>query len=1049
MDKKIDQLDSLPALTGNESFPVELSGNNNKMTVDTLFNGNPSQIKIAFGVTAVDNTADMNKPISGPQQAALDGKLNLTDLVSNAVITPAFGAISASSNEGQSGDVVIQVATSEGYNMDGVKMQVQYMNPATDTVWTNGSVASFVNGQLSYTFHVTGLKLSTAYTARIVMTDINNPSLNLISSVTQFTTLDTYGTHSYSFDIVGVDFIPANVVSDNGSLFNSTATALGNPTTTMATEIPQAAADGDFLTIEAHATLRACFSKTLPGTDTTKVILSSARGLNVGDTVISRESGLGYPRTVNTITDSPTTTFLDRPWLRSDTVALRDFDIGGDQQTTFNLPFYPSGTIRTKAGMYFADTKQISYSYTGGSTTAFLVSKDGQRMIYADNSTSATGVHVLVRSGNDWVSEAFLNDLTSLTVSGAFAISDDGSLIIEGHGSSTTIWKRTGTTWAIFQTLPVGFSARNVVFSSDNSKFIFVNGGTGAINVYTSNGTQYTLTAQTSALGLNSRISISADFTSAVAANTYYNSSAGIVYVFNINGTVITKVATLNASAPSAYSNLGNDLLISPDKSFIMLTNAGHGLIYINPNGLWDMVVDSGTFTESSTLADGLGSTFFEFEATSDSTKVFVKAENAAWVCPRLEEFTVAAGVFTLANTIVNKDNYWDYNTHLSIDGAGTVIADDSYIYYSDISGWNQWVLLPSTNIYLSQFDVNGLPSAPVSALSVPVGLAGFDTFQIGDTMYLYGGTFSDLTNNQVTNSKIFSGPIATDGTLSAFTDTGVTLPSIPDGISSCFVQGNSLYLTTGIYIYCAPITTANSVNTIGTFSQVGVLNYNEPMLAPVVLDEVTYLFGIDNIYAGKTGTGGLLTSWTAYLNTMIDPSVAYPYGAQALSRTVAVGYKSAFIQKYVANDGPSLNNLERYDFCTGGEISNLSVTPSLNILCFTANSAVVGFDAYMQNNKVLRARAFDPAASNVAINKQVTFLETLTAVPDMIAAANSQLLAYISPTPSTPVNAAPTYTDQDCLNKTSKSVDFKNLTEVSLGYGPSTYSPPGSVVLA
>lgn len=65
-------------------------GNNHlKVTVDTSDLGN-----VAFNLDSVDNTSDVNKPVSTAQQAALNLKMNLT----GGGAVPRFGAVSVNSN---------------------------------------------------------------------------------------------------------------------------------------------------------------------------------------------------------------------------------------------------------------------------------------------------------------------------------------------------------------------------------------------------------------------------------------------------------------------------------------------------------------------------------------------------------------------------------------------------------------------------------------------------------------------------------------------------------------------------------------------------------------------------------------------------------------------------------------------------------------------------------------------------------------------------------------------------------------------------------------
>lgn len=81
MSKKISQLPLLETLTGNEEFPITYAGNNYKVTYGTI---RGSITKRSIGLDKVDNTADIDKQVSIPQQLALNAKADLAALESLA-----------------------------------------------------------------------------------------------------------------------------------------------------------------------------------------------------------------------------------------------------------------------------------------------------------------------------------------------------------------------------------------------------------------------------------------------------------------------------------------------------------------------------------------------------------------------------------------------------------------------------------------------------------------------------------------------------------------------------------------------------------------------------------------------------------------------------------------------------------------------------------------------------------------------------------------------------------------------------------------------------
>lgn len=76
MSKKISELDPIDRITGLEEFPVRLGTSNFRMKVSDI-TGFFTKERIGLG--RVDNTTDAEKPVSGPQQTALDGKVNTID----------------------------------------------------------------------------------------------------------------------------------------------------------------------------------------------------------------------------------------------------------------------------------------------------------------------------------------------------------------------------------------------------------------------------------------------------------------------------------------------------------------------------------------------------------------------------------------------------------------------------------------------------------------------------------------------------------------------------------------------------------------------------------------------------------------------------------------------------------------------------------------------------------------------------------------------------------------------------------------------------------
>lgn len=78
MAKRISELDVLDVATGNEFIPVAINGNNFKISINFL----KSIVNaIDVGLGNVDNTSDLNKPLSAAAIEALNRKVELQQVI--------------------------------------------------------------------------------------------------------------------------------------------------------------------------------------------------------------------------------------------------------------------------------------------------------------------------------------------------------------------------------------------------------------------------------------------------------------------------------------------------------------------------------------------------------------------------------------------------------------------------------------------------------------------------------------------------------------------------------------------------------------------------------------------------------------------------------------------------------------------------------------------------------------------------------------------------------------------------------------------------------
>lgn len=77
MSRKISQLTTLLQLSGEEYIPAVINNRNYKIKTSILLD---LVSKDALGIDQVDNTSDLDKPISTATQDALDNKVNSGNL---------------------------------------------------------------------------------------------------------------------------------------------------------------------------------------------------------------------------------------------------------------------------------------------------------------------------------------------------------------------------------------------------------------------------------------------------------------------------------------------------------------------------------------------------------------------------------------------------------------------------------------------------------------------------------------------------------------------------------------------------------------------------------------------------------------------------------------------------------------------------------------------------------------------------------------------------------------------------------------------------------
>ncbi len=324
MAVKISKMPPSVVMTGEEYLPVVSNGVNYKVKTKELFSLNPSLVKTAIQLNNVTNTSDANKPITTAFQAALDLKAPLGS-VPEASIMPEPGVITLSNPTNSTIDFAFNIVSCNGYDMQSVVMTVQYMNPATDTVWTDGTVVAFVDGQLSYSGVLTGLAVGTNYAVRVHFTDINSGGLDLTTTSGQLATLAQVVDADSSFDIVGTSFGCQSVLAKDVDVVGIAPTFAASSDTAFveSVEVAQQTGQNDFAAIQSVISFRPNKYTVNIASTAASLVLDIANGsdtIQPGDVLFTVEGGTLTERSVNTATVDATNGIVTITYVTAPTV---------------------------------------------------------------------------------------------------------------------------------------------------------------------------------------------------------------------------------------------------------------------------------------------------------------------------------------------------------------------------------------------------------------------------------------------------------------------------------------------------------------------------------------------------------------------------------------------------------------------------------------------------------------------------------------------------------------------------------------------------------
>ncbi len=252
---KISKLDNNPNYTGSEVIPLAHNSRDQKISTEQIFTLTPTVGKNSSSLGSVDNTADANKPVSVLQQLALDTKQDI------GVAAELKFSLTNLTNVGFTAgtiDLTFSVDSKKGYSLPSLTFVVQYMRPAVDTAWTDGTSVAFVEGTVNYSVTQLNLIDSTAYSVRIKAVDENNPNLNVVSSSIDFTTASSAADSDSNFDIVASTYINGNVFGVNATIDDvaNVGTATADLASVQSVELEQQVNEANFNSIVPGASFR-------------------------------------------------------------------------------------------------------------------------------------------------------------------------------------------------------------------------------------------------------------------------------------------------------------------------------------------------------------------------------------------------------------------------------------------------------------------------------------------------------------------------------------------------------------------------------------------------------------------------------------------------------------------------------------------------------------------------------------------------------------------------------------------------------------------------
>jgi hypothetical protein len=239
---------------------------------------------------------------------------NTTQIATTAFITtgvnlvsviPVLSTLTVGAFSNSTANLSCSITNTKGYNLSTVTAQFQTALQSNPTVWTNrGTAQTFTNVSTPFTVTASGLTGTTAYFARLVLSDSNSSGFSVVSTTASFTTANLSADLDSNFDIVGATYINTNVSTVNATVNNTSNSATATADLAFATsiEVAQQAGQANFSSISSLIAFKPAKLNVLPTSTVNTLVLSSVNnGLVSGNQVYTVESGVLQKRTAITV----------------------------------------------------------------------------------------------------------------------------------------------------------------------------------------------------------------------------------------------------------------------------------------------------------------------------------------------------------------------------------------------------------------------------------------------------------------------------------------------------------------------------------------------------------------------------------------------------------------------------------------------------------------------------------------------------------------------------------------------------------------------------